>query len=356
MSYLKSDSYTYESILSDMLSRIPKDIDKREGSIIYNALAPAALKLAEAYMIMDNNIDLVFLDTAAGEYLDRRCEEHGISRRNATTSTRKGTFKNSESELIDIPIGSRFRLEDTTYIAIEKITIGAYQLKCEQAGIIGNTYNGILLPLDNIPNLALATLEDILIYGEDIETDDELKLRTKITITNTESDGNINQYLKWASEFEGVGRAKVFSMANGSNTVKVSITDSKNQVATSELIKKFQNYLDPNSTGLGNGKAPIGAKVIVVTGNKVTINVAGTVKLNPGYSQVEGASGAIENYLSSIAYAKDTVSYIRLASEILNLPSVSDVSTLTINGGNVDLPLGNEDIPMIGSVTLEVGR
>ena len=118
-------------------------------------------------------------------------------------------------------------------------------------------------------------------------------------------------------------------------------------IAGSDLRIDEELFLFTNVTG---------AKVTVVTGTKVTINVSGTVKLNPGYSQVEGASGAIENYLSSIAYAKDTVSYIRLASEILNIPSVSDVSTLTINGGNVDLPLGNEDIPMIGSVTLEVGR
>lgn len=354
MSYLQADKYTYESLLADMLSVVPNDIDKREGSIIYNALAPAALKLAEAYMILDNNINLVFLDTAAGEYLDRRCEEHGINRRNATSSIRKGTFKNSQSELIDIPIGSRFRIEDTTYIAIEKIAIGVYQLKCEQTGMIGNAYNGTLLPLDNIPNLALAMLEDILIYGEDIESDDELRLRTKVSITNTESDGNVNQYLKWANEFDGIGRAKVFPLVNGANTVKVSIIDSKNQVATSELIKKFQDYLDPESSGLGNGKAPIGAKVTVVTGSKVTINVEGRVKLNQGYSQVEGASSVIENYLSSIAYAKDSISYIRLASEILNLPSVSDINTLTINGGNVDLPLGNEEIPMIGTVNLEV--
>lgn len=356
MSYLKSESYTYESILSDMLSHIPNDIDKREGSIIYNALAPAALKLAESYMIMDNNIDLVFLDTAAGIYLDRRCEEHGIKRRSATASIRKGTFKNSGSELIDIPIGSRFRIEDTTYVVIEKIAIGVYQLKCEQTGIIGNAYNGTLLPLDNIPNLALAMLEDILIYGEEIESDDELRLRTKISITNTETDGNINQYLKWANEFDGVGRAKIFPLANGANTVKVSITDIKNQVATSELIKKFQNYLDPQSKGLGNGKAPIGAKVTVVTGTKVTINVSGTVKLNQGYSQVEGASSIVEKYLSSIAYAKDSISYIRLASEILNLPSVADISTLNINGGTNDIPLSDEEIPMVGTVNLEVAQ
>ena len=356
MSYLQADKYTYESLLADMLSTIPNDIDKREGSIIYNALAPAALKLAEAYMIMENNIDLVFLDTAVGEFLDRRCEEHGVIRRVSTPAIRKGVFKNTTEELIDIPLESRFRINDIVFRAIEKISTGVYQLKCEQLGTVGNTYTGLLLPLDNIPNLALAKLEDILIYGEDIESDDELRLRTKVSIVNTESDGNINQYLKWANEFDGVGRAKIFPLANGANTVKVSITDSKNQVATSELIKKFQDYLDPNSTGLGNGKAPIGAKVTVVTGNKVTINVSGRVKLNQGYSQVEGASGAIEKYLSSITYAKDSVSYIRLASEILNLPSVADVNTLAINGGNLDISLGEEDIPMIGSVTLEVAR
>lgn len=354
MGYLNSSIYTYEAILQDMISTIPDEIDKREGSVIYNALAPAALKLAQAYMIMDNNFDLVFLDTAVGEYLDRRCEEHGITRRASTHSIRKGTFKNYSEELMDIPLNSRFRIEDMVYKAVEKISTGVYQLQCEKAGAIGNKYNGVLLPIDNIDGLAIATLSDILIYGEDTESDDELRLRTKISIINTESDGNVNQYLKWASTFEGVGRSKVFPLANGANTVKVSITDSKNQVASVELIRKFQEYLDPGSAGLGNGKAPIGAKVTVATGTKKVINVNGTVKLKTGYSQVEGATKAVEDYLSSISYAKDAVSYIRLASEILNLTSVADVKTLTINGGSIDVPLAGEDIPMVGTVTLGV--
>ena len=78
------------------------------------------------------------------------------------------------------------------------------------------------------------------------------------------------------------------------------------------------------------------------------------MKLNQGYSQAEGAAKVVEDYLSSIAYAKDTVSYIRLASEILNIPAIADVKTLTLNGGGIDVPLGDEDIPMVGTVTLEV--
>ena len=33
------ENMTYENILNDMLSRVPSNVDKREGSVIYDALA-----------------------------------------------------------------------------------------------------------------------------------------------------------------------------------------------------------------------------------------------------------------------------------------------------------------------------
>ena len=36
------EKMTYEAILQDMLNRVTSDVDKREGSIIYDALAPCA--------------------------------------------------------------------------------------------------------------------------------------------------------------------------------------------------------------------------------------------------------------------------------------------------------------------------
>ncbi|WP_346930289.1 baseplate J/gp47 family protein [Clostridium sp.] len=354
MGYLQSEIYSYEYILADMLSRIPDDLDKREGSIIYNALAPAAIKLAEAYFILDNNLDLSFLDTATEEYLTRKCLEHGIARREATSAIRKGTFKDSTDSLIDVAIGERFRIEDITFIATEKISLGTFKLQCEQLGAIGNKYLGILLPLGNLTDVATATLGEILIYGEDTESDESLRTRTKTAISNSETDGNINQYLRWANDFNGIGRSKVFPLANGPNTVKVSITDSKNQVASSSLIKSFQDYLDPSSTGLGNGKAPIGSKVTVTTGTSKVIDVRGEVNLNSGYSQAEGAKEIIIGYLSSISYAQNKVSYIKLASEILSLPSVADVRNITLNNGTSDISLGDEEIPTLGALELAV--
>ena len=41
---------TYDNILDSLLSKVPADIDKREGSIIYDALAPVAAELTQAYI------------------------------------------------------------------------------------------------------------------------------------------------------------------------------------------------------------------------------------------------------------------------------------------------------------------
>ena len=43
---------TYANILSDQLSRVPDDLDKREGSIIQTALGPVSWYLEGVYMDM----------------------------------------------------------------------------------------------------------------------------------------------------------------------------------------------------------------------------------------------------------------------------------------------------------------
>ena len=45
------EGYTFEYLMESMLSRVPDSLDKREGSIIYDALAPAAAELAQMYIV-----------------------------------------------------------------------------------------------------------------------------------------------------------------------------------------------------------------------------------------------------------------------------------------------------------------
>ena len=50
----------FNQILSRMLAAVPDDVDKREGSIIYDALAPAALMMAEQYFMLKQLADMFF--------------------------------------------------------------------------------------------------------------------------------------------------------------------------------------------------------------------------------------------------------------------------------------------------------
>ena len=51
------EKYTFEYLIDSALSRVSDSIDKREGSIIYDALAPACYELAEVYMQLRSILD-----------------------------------------------------------------------------------------------------------------------------------------------------------------------------------------------------------------------------------------------------------------------------------------------------------
>lgn len=153
----------YEEILQRMLDAVPNNVDKREGSIIYNALAPAALELATMYFTLENTIDLMFADTSTEEYLDRICNQIGISRKEATHAIRKGQFYDANEEAFDVEIGTRYSANSVAFVVTEKIETGVYKLQCETAGTEGNNHFGDLIPIQYIQGLARAQVSDILI-------------------------------------------------------------------------------------------------------------------------------------------------------------------------------------------------
>ena len=56
------ETNTYEAILQRLLDRIPDTMDKREGAIIYDALAPAAIELNLAYIALEYLLKQIFAD------------------------------------------------------------------------------------------------------------------------------------------------------------------------------------------------------------------------------------------------------------------------------------------------------
>ena len=45
-----SENNSFEDILDRLLENVDDNLDKRQGSIIYDALAPAAAELAQCYI------------------------------------------------------------------------------------------------------------------------------------------------------------------------------------------------------------------------------------------------------------------------------------------------------------------
>lgn len=67
------------TILARMLDKVPSDMDKREGSIIYDASMPAAIEFMLLYATIDYFINNTFGDTAEREFLIRRAKERGLT-------------------------------------------------------------------------------------------------------------------------------------------------------------------------------------------------------------------------------------------------------------------------------------
>ncbi len=45
------DGITFDSVMADLLAAVPDTVDKREGSVIYDALAPAAAEIVKCYTV-----------------------------------------------------------------------------------------------------------------------------------------------------------------------------------------------------------------------------------------------------------------------------------------------------------------
>lgn len=352
------ESMTYETILQGMIDRVAQKyptVDIREGSIVFDAMASAAIEFAIAYTVVDNAMLESFVKTASREYLYLACDQIGLdtSRFDETAGTHKAVFN------VEVPIGSRWNCDLYNYTVTKLLSDEGehvYEVECETLGSAPNIKTGDLTPISDMPNgFEQGQLVSCLVEGKEESPDDEVRDAYYEYVKNTYGDGNVNQYLKWCSEYDGIGNAKVIPLWNGANTVKVSILSESNTAASDELIAEFQQYLDPNSEGMGNGVAPIGAFVTVSTATELPINVSATITYDAGYSGSVDLSSAISDYLSEIAYKKSVVSYMSIGSALLKVEGVDTVTNLTINGGTTDITLGAEQIPVLGTTDWSEG-
>ena len=372
--------YTFDYLMAQSLAQVPAEMDKRQGSIIYDAIAPACYRLAELYNNFRNVYRETFVGTATGEALDNRCSEQGLSRYAATFARKKGYFVDSSGNPITVQIGSRFSTVsdiepliyavESQYIENDNAVPGNYILRCETSGIAGNEYSGRLTSITRVQGLATATMSDLITPARDEETDDELRTRYLELVNTKAFGGNIADYNQYVRNIPGVGDVQIYPVWNGGGTVKLSVVDTEYNPCSDIFLSTIKELIDPEEyEGGGLGVAPIGHKVTVVTPSKLTINVSMNVTVGSNYttSQVkQPISDAINAYFSLLRrdwgveseYGTYSLSVFaaRISSAALQIPGVANVTDVKLNGSTSDIVLSQtaelQQLPELGTVTI----
>lgn len=347
------EEITFGRIMERMLGRIPPEYDKREGGVLYNALAPAAVELQNMYIGLDWALDQSFADTQGREYLVRRCAERGIVPEGATRAVLRGEFN------MDIPVGSRFSLGLLNYVAVERTGAGVYRMECEQAGEAGNRQMGSLVPIGYIQGLIRAELTGLLVPGEDEEGTEHLRQRYFDSLDSQAFGGNIRDYEEKTLALDGVGGVKVYPVWNGGGTVRLVVIDASFCKPSEELLAGVQDAADPErSHGAGLGFAPIGHVVTVEAVAEVPVDISMELTLQEGWgwADVSGyVDSCVEGYLGELRRqwaGSDglTVRISQLEARILDLAGVVDVVGTALNGKAANLLVGADEIPVKGEV------
>ena len=356
-------------ILERMMKRVPANIDKREGSVVYDASMPAAIEMALLYAMADYFLKNTFGDTAERVFLIERAKERGLAPKAATFSMVKGIFTPPG---LSVPIGTRFSYDDVNYIVQEQIKPGEYLLLCETVGTVGNKPAGKLLPIDYVPGLETARVSEVIIPGEDEEETEHFRRRYLASFDSQAYGGNIADYRQKVNAIPGVGGVKVYPVWKGGGTVRLVFMTSEYKPPTPELVAKVQTAVDPEQNhGEGIGIAPIGHVVTVEGAKNAAVRIGLRLSFASGgayaayKNQVEDTIDAYFSELNrgwqgtqvtEIDRVSNTGIVIRIAqieSRLLAIDGIDDVQHTTLNGSEENLTLGLDELAVRGEVTAD---
>ncbi len=354
------EDITYEVLLKRMLDRVPNELDKREGSLIYTALTAAAAEMQIMYIEFDTILNETFAVTASRENLIRRAAERGLYPGEAARAVLKAA---ATPDTVEIPLGQRFRMGLYYYVVSGKLGGGEYQVTCETAGTGGNHQLGRLVPVLNIPGLAAMELTELLIPGEDDEETETFRRAYFNSFKEKSFSGNREDYMNKTNGIPGVGATKITRAWNGNSTVKLTILDADYHKASDILIEKVQEIIDPDQAGNGDGLAPIDHIVAVDTAEEVNIQINSRIEFDNGYTYEAlkiQIKEALETYFREIRTSwqdlGDQGCIVRISqieSRLLTIQGISDIGNTRINGDTVNLELNKYQIPVYGGIEID---
>lgn len=348
-----------DTIHQEMLEGIPEHYQKTVGCPTWDFTRAFAIGADELQADLAEEAKKLDVDNLEGDELTRFVfQRKGITRRAATyaigTLYVEGTGTVQEGDLFASQGGIRF-------MATETVTIngsGYVPIRAVNAGSSGNLPPGVITEIPvTIAGIVSVTNPEATTDGYEEESDEDLRARYYTALPDPATCGNAAHYHQWALEVSGVGDAKVFPLGHGNWTVDVVIIDAEHDAADDELVGRVQEYIDPESAGLGLGKAPIGAHCYVESAETVPLTVDVTVTLMAGItadSVSQDIQNAIKAYLVGIAFQQLYVSYAKISDAISGVAGVADHEGLLVNGGTQNVAVTERQVAVLGEVIINV--
>lgn len=354
------DKPILDTIHQNMLNNIDDSYQKTQGFPTYDLTRGIAYGVEELENLAYETWLKLDIDNLTGDDLDNFVEQRtGQVRTKAVKAIgeitiTEGTANVLVGDLFETATGVQFESTESKLVRTgDKLAVQAVV-----GGLSGNVATGAIdrMPV-TIQGLISFTNEEPTHGGYDVETDNAFRQRYYELLRTPINGVNKNTYIVRAKEVDGVLGARVIPIWNGVNSVKVVIIGNDYKSADEELIKAVQDYIDPNKNGDGSGTAPIGAVTTVVGATPVTVAIEiKNLTIYDGYNLEtvkENIKNSIDTYIKSTVFNTDEVLIPRITQAIMTVNGVHSFDNLTLNGGHVNITIGNEECATLGDVTYD---
>lgn len=356
------DEFTQESeedILQNMQNDVGTSVDSSQGSFVFDVQKPVAHQIYNTRVDLNTVLMYAFVQTAGDKFLDLAGEGRGVSRVLGEKATSEVLFKGRAGTVV--PAGTLVQSSpDIRFLTIDDVIIpddGTASIGII-AEDIGSIYNNLpanfitQIPI-SIPGITSVTNPIPTKGGTDTEDDDDYRARILQRLAHPPSSGNKDDYIRWAGEVSGVKGTKVIPLWNGPGTVKIIVYGENGDSLDNSIIQNVQNHIDPPPHGYGEGTAPIGASVEVVTSTPKVVDV---VINGLTSTDVDSAKVNIENSLKDLFISIEpgqTLKLVSVIATIADTDKMDDFVRVTLNGISANVTSTDEEKIVLGSVAYE---
>lgn len=359
------ENHSVDENYEKMMSIIPADIDKSEGSHTWNmTIGTAYFGAYFAEFIIPEALKLIWpmYSENHAKAMEDHAKTRGLVRRSATQASGELTITGAAGT--EIPAGTMFTttsVDDepavefvtTAYAKIgpdESVTV---DILAVSAGKIGNVAeNTIILKANKITGITGCTNKKEITGGTEQETIESLQARINEydAMQGMSFVGSPSDYKRWAMSVDGVGNAIVIGAEgdDDSGLVTIVLTDSNGDPASELLLTSVYDYIMRPDTP-SERLAPINAYLSVIPPETIELNIAVTIELEEEVSIEDVKTNllaALKTYLAEAAEAHE-IRWTKIGSVISKVTGVADYKDLLVNGDTANIAIADTQVAVV---------